>query len=221
MTKDYLIEVRVKNNLLLKKIKERGFESVSEFARSIGIAPSAVGNYVLLKQPAIDRWGRWRKSVERMAKALRCLPEDLFPPQHIDKALKTSKASFEADIGEVATFLTGGEATARTALEHVTAFEACRQITSTLRDLTPREERIIRLRYGFECPDDLTYQDIGDMFGVQRERIRQLEAKALRKLKHPQRSRILREAAEALGITPRYSDKLPQRHYVPEWKKSQ
>jgi len=64
--------------------------------------------------------------------------------------------------------------------------------TRTLASLTPREERIIRMRFGIGMNKDHTLQEVGQQFSVTRERIRQIEAKALRKLKHPSRSRILR-----------------------------
>lgn len=67
-------------------------------------------------------------------------------------------------------------------------------ITRALATVTAREERIIRMRFGINLPSDATLQEIGDKFGVTRERIRQIEAKALRKLKHPSRSRRLRGA---------------------------
>src|SRR6185312_3852130 len=64
--------------------------------------------------------------------------------------------------------------------------------TRTLASLTPREERIIRMRFGIGMNSDHTLEEVGQQFSVTRERIRQIEAKALRKLKHPSRSRILR-----------------------------
>src|SRR5262245_58054393 len=64
--------------------------------------------------------------------------------------------------------------------------------TRTLASLTPREERIIRMRFGIGMNKDHTLEEVGLQFSVTRERIRQIEAKALRKLKHPSRSRILR-----------------------------
>jgi RNA polymerase primary sigma factor len=64
--------------------------------------------------------------------------------------------------------------------------------TRTLASLTPREERIIRMRFGIGMNTDHTLEEVGQQFSVTRERIRQIEAKALRKLKHPSRSRILR-----------------------------
>ncbi len=68
-----------------------------------------------------------------------------------------------------------------------------RETTSrVLASLTPREERIIRMRFGIGMNSDHTLEDVGQQFSVTRERIRQIEAKALRKLKHPSRSGVLR-----------------------------
>ena len=64
--------------------------------------------------------------------------------------------------------------------------------TRTLASLTPREERIIRMRFGIGMNTDHTLEEVGQQFSVTRERIRQMEAKALRKLRHPSRSRMLR-----------------------------
>ncbi|MEM6669439.1 MAG: RNA polymerase sigma factor RpoD [Pseudomonadota bacterium] len=64
--------------------------------------------------------------------------------------------------------------------------------TSVLASLTPREERVLRMRFGIGMNTDHTLEEVGQQFSVTRERIRQIEAKALRKLKHPSRSRKLR-----------------------------
>ena len=64
--------------------------------------------------------------------------------------------------------------------------------TRVLASLTPREERIVRMRFGIGINSDHTLEQVGQQFSVTRERIRQIEAKALRKLKHPGRSRVLR-----------------------------
>jgi RNA polymerase primary sigma factor len=64
--------------------------------------------------------------------------------------------------------------------------------TRVLSSLTPREERVLRMRFGIGMNSDHTLEEVGQQFNVTRERIRQIEAKALRKLKHPSRSRKLR-----------------------------
>jgi RNA polymerase primary sigma factor len=67
-----------------------------------------------------------------------------------------------------------------------------RQTAQVLRTLSPREERIIKMRFGLEDGSEQTLEEVGQSFQVTRERIRQIEAKALRKLRHPSRSRTLR-----------------------------
>ncbi len=62
------------------------------------------------------------------------------------------------------------------------------KMASMLRQLGPREERIIRMRFGFEDGHEHTLEEVGQTFDVTRERIRQIQAKALRKLRHPSRS---------------------------------
>ena len=67
------------------------------------------------------------------------------------------------------------------------------EISNVLLTLTEREEKVIRLRFGLEDGKSRTLEEVGQMFGVTRERIRQIEAKALRKLRHPSRSRKLKD----------------------------
>lgn len=67
------------------------------------------------------------------------------------------------------------------------------QLAAVLNTLTPREEMVIRLRYGLDDAHPRTLEDVGKEFGVTRERIRQIEAKALRKLRHPNRSKKLKD----------------------------
>jgi RNA polymerase primary sigma factor len=66
------------------------------------------------------------------------------------------------------------------------------QTSNVLRSLTAREEKVIKMRFGLEDGSEHTLEEVGQSFAVTRERIRQIEAKALRKLRHPSRSRKLR-----------------------------
>jgi RNA polymerase primary sigma factor len=71
-----------------------------------------------------------------------------------------------------------------------------KQTASLLKTLTPREERIIKMPFGLEDGTERTLGEVGQFFAVTRERIRQIEARALRKLRHPSRSRMLRAFLE-------------------------
>ena len=71
--------------------------------------------------------------------------------------------------------------------------ESLRETThSVLSQLTPREAKVLRMRFGIDLSTDHTLEEVGKQFDVTRERIRQIEAKALRKLRHPSRSEQLR-----------------------------
>ncbi|HQL02671.1 MAG TPA: sigma-70 family RNA polymerase sigma factor, partial [Synergistales bacterium] len=67
------------------------------------------------------------------------------------------------------------------------------QLEGMLEELTEREKEVLRLRFGLEDGHPYTLEEVGKRFGVTRERIRQIEAKALRKLRHPSRSKKLRD----------------------------
>ena len=70
------------------------------------------------------------------------------------------------------------------------------QMTKVLSTLTRREEKVIRLRFGLGDGTPRTLEEVGTIFNVTRERIRQIEAKALRRLRHPKRSRRLKDYLE-------------------------
>jgi RNA polymerase primary sigma factor len=72
-----------------------------------------------------------------------------------------------------------------------------RQVEELLESLSPREEKILRMRYGIGEKHDHTLEEIGEDFKLSRERIRQIEKKSLKKLRHPSKSRLLRSYFES------------------------
>jgi len=123
------------------------------------------------------------------------------PPEKVREILKIAQepVSLETPIGEeddshLGDFIEDQEATSPS--EHA-AYEMLKeQLEDVLDTLTDREENVLRLRFGLDDGRTRTLEEVGKVFGVTRERIRQIEAKALRKLRHPSRSKRLKDFLE-------------------------
>ena len=123
------------------------------------------------------------------------------PEEKIRKILKISKEpiSMETPIGDDEDSHLGDFIEDNTTLAPMEAavYASLRDATSeVLESLTPREAKVLRMRFGIEMNTDHTLEEVGKQFDVTRERIRQIEAKALRKLRHPTRSERLRSVLE-------------------------
>ena len=124
------------------------------------------------------------------------------PLDKVKKVLKIAKEpiSLETPVGDEEDSSLGDFIEDKNALIPIDA-----AVKSSLRDtttrilssLTPREERVLRMRFGIGMNSDHTLEEVGQQFSVTRERIRQIEAKALRKLKHPSRSKQLKSFLES------------------------
>ncbi|MBU1249346.1 MAG: RNA polymerase sigma factor RpoD [Proteobacteria bacterium] len=124
-----------------------------------------------------------------------------YPLEKVKKVLKIAKEpiSLETPIGDeedssLGDFIEDKKAAAPS--EEVVSTKLGEQISMVLSDLTPREEQVLRKRFGIGEKSDHTLEEVGKLFNVTRERIRQIEAKALRKLRHPVRSALLRSYFE-------------------------
>jgi RNA polymerase primary sigma factor len=123
------------------------------------------------------------------------------PPEKIREIVKVAQLpiSLESPIGEEEDSHLSDFIEDRNALPPVDAASKQllkEQIDDVLDHLTPREQRVLRLRFGLEDGRSRTLEEVGQEFNVTRERIRQIEAKALRKLRHPSRSRKLKDYLE-------------------------
>ncbi len=130
------------------------------------------------------------------------LPEEIaermdYPVDKVKKVLRIAKEpiSLETPIGDeedsnLGDFIEDKRAPAPA--DEVVHTKLGDQIQNILSELTPREEQVLRKRFGIGEKSDHTLEEVGKLFNVTRERIRQIEAKALRKLKHPSRSHVLR-----------------------------
>jgi RNA polymerase primary sigma factor len=126
------------------------------------------------------------------------------PVSKVRKVLKIAQEpiSLETPIGEEEDSHLGdfiedrGVVSPADAVININLKEMTEQVLNTL---TPREERVIKMRFGLEDGTEHTLEEVGQNFAVTRERIRQIEAKALRKLRHPSRSRRLRAFLDGTG----------------------
>ena len=129
----------------------------------------------------------------------------LIPADKVRKVLATTKdpVSLDSPIGTddgdsvVGSFIEDAKAVSPF---KATSYNNLKEITaSLLANLTPREERVLRMRFGIGMDSDHTLEEVGKQFSVTRERIRQIEAKALRKLQHPKRIAKLQQFKEVMN----------------------
>ena len=134
-------------------------------------------------------------STEELAEAMEMTPEKVEEIQKISQ----EPVSLETPIGEEEDSFLGDFIEDRTTLAPADAASAQllrEQVQEVLDTLTDRESRVLKLRFGLEDGRTRTLEEVGREFGVTRERIRQIEAKAIRKLRHPTRSKKLRDYLE-------------------------
>ncbi len=174
-------------------IRQAITRSIADQARTIRIPVhmiETINKIVRTQRQMMSEFGR-EPTPEELSKKL------AMPLEKVRKVLKIAKepVSLETPVGdeddstlgdfiEDSNALIPVDAAVQTALKNTT--------TKVLASLTPREERVLRMRFGIGMNTDHTLEEVGQQFSVTRERIRQIEAKALRKLKHPSRSRQLK-----------------------------
>jgi RNA polymerase primary sigma factor len=174
-------------------IRQAITRSIADQARTIRIPVhmiETINKLVRTSRQMLHEIGR-EPTPEELAEKL------MMPLEKVRKVLKIAKEpiSLETPIGDEEDSHLGDFIEDKNAVLPLdAAIQANLRETTTrvLASLTPREERVLRMRFGIGMNTDHTLEEVGQQFSVTRERIRQIEAKALRKLKHPSRSRKLR-----------------------------
>ena len=179
-------------------IRQAITRSIADQARTIRIPVhmiETINKIVRTQRLILSEFGR-EATPEELAKKLR------MPLEKVRKVLKISKepVSLEKPVGDeedsnLGDFIEDTKALAP--LEQAIKANLSEATTKILSTLTPREERVLRMRFGVGMNTDHTLEEVGLQFSVTRERIRQIEAKALRKLKHPSRSKQLKSFLES------------------------
>jgi RNA polymerase primary sigma factor len=174
-------------------IRQAVSRSVADQSRTIRVPAhmiETINKIVRTSRQMLHEIGR-EPTPEELAEELR------MPLEKVRKTLKIAKEplSLETPIGDETDSHLGDFIEDKNAILPIdAAIQSNLRETTTrvLASLTPREERILRMRFGFGMNSDHTLEEVAPQFSVTRERIRQIETKALRKLKHPSRSRVLR-----------------------------
>ncbi|MGH6745008.1 RNA polymerase sigma factor RpoD, partial [Novosphingobium sp.] len=174
-------------------IRQAITRSIADQARTIRIPVhmiETINKLVRTSRQFLHEQGR-EPTPEEMAERLS------MPLEKVKRVLKIAKEpiSLETPIGDEEDSSLGDfiqDANAVIPVDAAIQANLKEMITRTLSSLTPREERVLRMRFGIGMHTDHTLEEVGQQFSVTRERIRQIEAKALRKLKHPSRSRKMR-----------------------------
>jgi RNA polymerase primary sigma factor len=174
-------------------IRQAITRSIADQARTIRIPVhmiETINKLVRMSRQMLHELGR-EPTPEELSERL------MMPVDKVRKVLKIAREpiSLETPIGDEEDGSLGDfieDKNAVQPLESAVNSNLRETTTRVLASLTPREERVLRMRFGIGMNTDHTLEEVGQQFSVTRERIRQIEAKALRKLKHPSRSRKLR-----------------------------
>jgi RNA polymerase primary sigma factor len=182
-------------------IRQAITRAIADQARTIRIPVhmiETINKLIRTSRALVQEYGREPTS-EEIAKKMD------FPVSKVRKILKIAQEpiSLETPIGEEEDSHLGDFIEDRAVVSPAAAvinINLKEQTESVLKTLTPREEQVIKMRFGLGDGSEHTLEEVGQRFSVTRERIRQIEAKALRKLRHPSRSRMLRAFLEGSPV---------------------
>lgn len=192
---EYRVDVKVRNNIILKKIEEAGYKTLGEFCRLNGIMKyvSQLGSIINMKESPLQTDGQFRKCIIHAGSLLGCDPLDFFTDTQLHTILKTNKRIIKVNEAEMRFMLENH--TEQKLLEDMVEDEQkeC-AIQDLLNTLTPKEKQVIEMRMGLgEYDREHTLKEISEKMGYAfSERARQIEAKALRKMRHPSRAKMVR-----------------------------
>jgi RNA polymerase sigma factor (sigma-70 family) len=189
MQKDYNVTVKVRNARILNALAKVDEKAGGKLAKKLGVSYQQMLALINLKIEPVDKHGDWLPSVVKLAELTNTMPVELFSDAQY-YPLDVNVAQFEMGQEEVMQLL--NDTHVPDPSQAIEYREMQQGIDDVLDSLTPREAEVLRLRFGIDGKEH-TMEEAARVYDVSRERIRQIEAKALRKLRHPSRADILLE----------------------------
>ena len=192
---EYRLKFIIKNNLILTAIEDMGYTNLHKFSKDTHVSLTGLYDLINLKDPPIGVGGNFSKVAKQLMEALGACPTDLWTEEQLTLTLK--KNSQEKNLSKEALRVAlRSDARSLIGLDYpeqeVAEKEAVQAVSEALDSLTPREAKILKLRFGIGEEDEHSLDEVGEKFEVSRARVRMLEMKALRKMRHPSRSEKLR-----------------------------
>jgi len=194
IAEEYRLKVSVRNNLILKAMEAQGYTNIHKFSKACDVSITGLYDLINLKAAPITEDGEFSKVAKQLMEALGACPVELWTEEQLTLKLRTnsverhlSKEALQEALQSNARSLVG------LPYDEVVDKEEVTLVRDTLDSLTPREAQVLSMRFGIGNEDEGSLEEVSKKLGVSRERVRQMEAKALRKMRHPSRSDKLRE----------------------------
>ncbi len=190
---DYEMTVKLRNGRILSAMRRAGIKTQSELAERAGIPFSQLNILVNLRRAPLRTDGTWQPAAIAISDVLKCTPDVLFSEKQKTQALKNNKVVRPVSDAEV-DFILDQQRAIPSPEDVVAQHERDRLLDAAIDTLRPRQAKIIRQRFGLDGAPK-TLEEIAGEENVFRERIRQIELRGVRDLKHPSRSRALKDFA--------------------------
>ena len=179
--KDYRVTVKVRNNRIIKAIELSGGSLGGKWCEANGLCYGAINNLVNMTASPLGASGYLSAQAKKLCDVLGAFPDDLWAPEQL-RPLEINYSTLEMSHEQVMALLPSEQASY---LEDFDKFELAPFVLEKLKTLSENEQEVLMLRFGIGGGPEHTLEEIAVKRGVSRERIREIEGKAMRKLRHP------------------------------------
>jgi len=189
---EYRVKVSIRNNLLLSAIEATGCKSVAQFCRDNEMHEGKLNALLCMRVRPVTVHGEFSTDAKKLMEILGATPSDLWTPEQL--ALRLPRNSAERNVGheEVQALLQQHQNESLqlpSPEENYANQERAEIVAKAMEKLKPQQQKVLALRF----TEDMTLEQTAQRIGVTRERARQIEARALRDLRHPKISKTLKE----------------------------